>query len=126
MRITKACALVALVLAAVAAAGCSASPNGDKAGGGPPSGPLVLRMASTPWNPSDAPPVADFIRRVRALSRGTVQVKVINQWGLYAPSAEAQVIRATAAGQVDLGWAGSRVFDTIGVRGLGALSALGA
>jgi TRAP-type C4-dicarboxylate transport system substrate-binding protein len=123
MRITKACALLALVLAAVTAAGCSASTNGDKAGGGPPSGPLVLRMASTPWNPSDAPPVAEFIRRVRALSRGTVQVKVINQWGLYAPSAEARVIRATAAGQVDLGWAGSRVFDTIGVPGLGALSA---
>ena len=115
--------MLALAVAVVTAAGCSASTNGDKAGGGPPIGPLVLRMASIPWNPSDAPPVADFIGRVRALSRGSIQVKVLNQWGLYAPSAEAQVIRATAAGQVDLGWAGSRVFDTIGVRGLGALSA---
>src|SRR5262250_578581 len=123
MKLRKAGALLTLALAAAVAAGCGASSNGDKAGGGPPGGPLVLRMASIPWNPSDAPPVADFIRRVSALSRGTVQIKVINQWGLYAPSAEAQVIRATAAGQVDLGWAGSRVFDTIGVPAFGALSA---
>src|SRR5262250_3644865 len=123
MKLRKAGALLTLALAAAVAAGCGASTNGDKAGAGAPSGPLVLRMASIPWNPSDAPPVAHFIRRVRSLSRGTVQVKVINQWGLYAPSAEAQVIRATAAGQVDLGWAGSRVFDTIGVPAFGALSA---
>jgi TRAP-type C4-dicarboxylate transport system substrate-binding protein len=123
MKLRKAGALLTLAMAAAVAAGCSASTNGDKAGGGPPGGPLVLRMASIPWNPSDAPPVADFIRRVRALSRGSIQIKVINQWGLYAPGAEAQVVRAVAAGQVDLGWVGSRVFDTIGVPGLAALSA---
>jgi len=123
MKLRKAGALLTLAVATVTAAGCSASTNGDKAGGGPTSGPLVLRMASTPWNLSDTPPVAEFIRKVHSLSRGKVQVKVINQWGLYRPSAEAQVIRATAAGQVDLGWAGSRVFDTIGVPGPGALSA---
>ncbi len=123
MRPGKAGALLALVLAAVAAAGCSGSAAGDKAGGGQVGGPVVLRMASTPFDPSDAPPVADFIRRVRALSGGSVQVQVINQWGLYAPSAEAQVVRAVAAGTVDLGWAGSRVFDTIGVPSFRALSA---
>jgi TRAP-type transport system periplasmic protein len=123
MKLRRAGALLALVLMAAVAAGCGASTNGDKAGGGPPGGSLVLRMASIPWNPSDAPPVADFIRRVGALSRGTVQIKVLSQWGLYVPGAEAQVVHAVAAGQVDLGWAGSRVFDTIGVPGLAALSA---
>jgi hypothetical protein len=34
MRTRKASALLGLVLMAVAAAGCSASTNGDKAGGG--------------------------------------------------------------------------------------------
>ena len=58
-----------------------------------------------------------------SLSGGAVQVTVINQWGDYAPSAEAQVVHAVAAGTVDLGWAGSEVFDTIGVPGLRALSA---
>jgi TRAP-type C4-dicarboxylate transport system substrate-binding protein len=80
-------------------------------------------MASTPSGPSDAPPVADFIRRVGVLSGGAIRIQVINQWGLYAPGAEAQVVGAVAAGTVDLGWAGSRVFDTLGVPGFGALSA---
>src|SRR5216683_8271854 len=122
MRLTKAGALLALALAAAAAAGCSAWAGGDKAGG-PAGGPVVLRMASTPSGLSGVPPVAEFVRQVDTLSGGSVQVKVVNQWGLYAQGAEAQVVRAVAAGTVDLGWAGSRVFDTIGVPGFGALSA---
>jgi TRAP-type C4-dicarboxylate transport system substrate-binding protein len=120
MRPGKAGALLALVLATAVAAGCSASAGGDKAGG-PAGGPVVLRMASTSSDPP--PPVADFIRRVRALSRGSVQIKVINQWGDYAPSDEAQVVHAVAAGTVDLGWAGSEVFDTVGMPDFRALSA---
>jgi len=109
MELRKTGALLALALAAAAAAGCSASAGADKAGG-PAGGPVVLRMASTSSNPP--PPVADFIRRVRALSRGAVRIHVINQWGDYAPSDEAQAVHAVAAGTVDLGWAGSEVFDT--------------
>jgi TRAP-type C4-dicarboxylate transport system substrate-binding protein len=120
MKLRKTGALLALALAAAAAAGCSASAGGDKAGG-PAGGPVVLRMASTSSNPP--PPVADFIGRVRVLSRGAVRIHVINQWGDYAPSDEAQVVHATAAGTVDLGWAGSEVFDTTGAPGLRALSA---
>jgi TRAP-type C4-dicarboxylate transport system substrate-binding protein len=122
MRPGKAGALLALALVTAAASGCSASAGADKAGG-PAGGAVVLRMASTPYDPSLAPPVADFIRRVGVLSGGSVQIRVINQWGDYAPDAEAQVVRAVAAGTVDLGWAGSRVFDTLGVPGFGALSA---
>jgi TRAP-type C4-dicarboxylate transport system substrate-binding protein len=122
MRLRKAGALLALALAAAVAAGCSAPAGGDKAGG-PAAGALVLRMASTPSDLSDALSVAVFVRRVRALSGGAVQVQVMNQWGGYAPSDEAQVVHAVANGQVDLGWAGSEVFDTIGTPGLRALSA---
>ena len=93
MKLRKAGALLALAVAAVTAAGCSAATNGDKAGGGPPSGPLVLRMASTPSGLNYVPAVADFARRVSVLSGGALQIKVISQWGLYAPGAEAQVIR---------------------------------
>lgn len=122
MKLMQASALLVLAVAAATATGCSASAGGDKAGGSA-SGPVVLRMASTSAVPSDALPVADFIRRVRALSGRTVRIQVINQWGLYTPSAEAQVIRATAAGQVDLGWAASRMFDTMRVPAFRALSA---
>jgi TRAP-type C4-dicarboxylate transport system substrate-binding protein len=80
-------------------------------------------MASAPFGLADVPAVANFARRVRALSGGSIQVKVLNPWGAYAPGAEAQAVRAVAAGTVDLGWAGSRVFDTMGVPGFRALSA---
>jgi TRAP-type C4-dicarboxylate transport system substrate-binding protein len=120
MRIRKASAMLALALAVVIASGCSAPAGGDKAGG-PAGGPVVLRMASASSDPP--PPVADFIRRVRALSGGTVRIEVISQWGDYAPTNEAQVIHAVATGLVDLGWAGSEAFDIVGVPGLRALSA---
>ncbi len=116
----KTSALLALILVSAVAPGCAAASPGDKAGG-PGGGPVVLRMASTPAGLDDTP-LADFIRRVNALSGRTLQIKVINQWGDWAPDAEAQVVRAVGAGTVDLGWAGSRVFDTIGVPGLRALS----
>ena len=119
MKLGKVGAVLALALAAVVAAGCGASAGGDKAGG-PAGGTVVLRMASA-GNPP--PPVTDFTRRVRALSGGSLQIQLISQWGNYAPSDEAQVVRAAAAGTVDLGWAGSEVFDTVGVPGLRALSA---
>jgi TRAP-type C4-dicarboxylate transport system substrate-binding protein len=114
--------MVALALAAATVVGCGSSAGGDKAGGNG-GGPVVLRMASTPFGLADVPPVAEFVRRVRALSGGTLQIKVNSNWGDYAPGAEAQVVRAVAAGTVDLGWAGSRVFDTLGVPGFQALSA---
>ena len=119
MKLTKAGALLALALVAMAA-GCSASAGADKAGG-QAGGPVVLRMANATYAPP--PPVAGFIRRVRALSGGSVQIQVINQWGDYAPGNEAQVVHAVAAGRVDLGWAGSEAFDTVGVPGFRALSA---
>jgi TRAP-type C4-dicarboxylate transport system substrate-binding protein len=118
----KTSALLALILVSAVASGCAAAPPGDKAGG-PGGGPVVLRMASTLSGLDVILPVADFIRRVDALSGDALQIKVINQWGDWAPDAEAQVVRAAAAGTVDLGWAGSRVFDSMGVPGFRALSA---
>src|SRR5215469_9383379 len=122
MKLTKAGALLALALAATIASGCGASGGGDKAGG-TAGGPVVLRMASATSDLSNSLPVADFIRRIRVLSGGTVRIKVISQWGDYAPNNEAQVVHAVAAGTVDLGWAGSEAFDVVGVPGLRALSA---
>ena len=121
MKRGKAGVLIALALAA-ATAGCSALAGGDKAGGAA-GGPVVLRMASTPSGLADIPPVADFVRRVDTLSGGTLRITMMNQWGDYAPSAVAKLVRAVAAGTVDLGWASSRVFDTVGMRSWQALSA---
>jgi TRAP-type transport system periplasmic protein len=63
------------------------------------------------------------VHRLEQLSRGTIRIAVTNQWGSYAPDSEAQVIRAVASGRFDLGWVGSRVFDTVGGGSFDALSA---
>jgi TRAP-type transport system periplasmic protein len=117
-------ALIALVATGALSTGCVATTHdSDKAGGLPHSGTVVLRMASTPFGLPDVPPVAAFAHEVDALSRGSIRIDVINEWGHYAPDAEAQVVRANASGKVDLGWAASRVFDTLGVPAFQALSA---
>jgi TRAP-type transport system periplasmic protein len=117
-------ALLGLVLISLAASGCTGAPSGaDKAGGQTGRQAVVLRLASTPKDLSFVPPVAEFVRRVASLSGGAIKVKVINQWWDYASDAEAQVVRAVASDSVDLGWAGSRVFDSMGVSNFEALSA---
>ena len=117
-------ALLAVLVASAIATGCSAAAGNDKAGGTRVAGgPVVLLMANTASGISAGTPTADFIRRVHVLSRGSVQIKVVNQWGDFAPTNEVQVIRAVASGKADLGWSGSEVFDTLGVPAFGALSA---
>ena len=61
--------------------------------------------------------------RVKERSGGNVRIEVVSTWGDYADDAEQQVVRAVAAGKVDLGWAGARVFDTMGVTSFQALQA---
>jgi TRAP-type C4-dicarboxylate transport system substrate-binding protein len=115
-------ATVALaVVAAVVAGGCGGGGSGDKAGG---SGePVVLRMANAYGDLQTAPVIEQFVSQVKERSSGNLRIQVASTWGDYADDAEQQVVRAVAAGKVDLGWAGSRVFDTIGVTGFQALQA---
>jgi TRAP-type C4-dicarboxylate transport system substrate-binding protein len=116
-------ATVALaVIAAVVVGGCGGGGgSGDKAGG---SGePVVLRMANAYGDLQTAPVVERFVSQVKARSGGNLRVKAVSRWGDYADDAEQQVVRAVAAGKADLGWAGARVFDTLGVTGFQALQA---
>jgi TRAP-type C4-dicarboxylate transport system substrate-binding protein len=119
--------LAALVLAAIvafAAAACSGGGGGggeDKAGG--PGAPAVLRLANTGGSIDQTPAVEYFVKHVEELSGGNVRIEVIDQWAEFASDAEQQVVRDVAAGEVDLGWVGTRVFDTMGVRSFQALTA---
>lgn len=83
----------------------------------------MLTLASTPSAVADVRPVDVFVRRVAAVSHGALRIRVIDQWGAYAPDAEVREVGAVAAGKLDLGWVGSRVFDVLGVRSFDALSA---
>jgi TRAP-type C4-dicarboxylate transport system substrate-binding protein len=120
MKPIRMAVLLALALGAAVTAGCGASAGGDKAGG-PAGGPVVLRMASTGSNPP--PPVEDFIHLVGTLSDRSIRIQVINLWGDYSPSNEAQAVHAVAIGAADLSWAGSEAMDIIGDPGFRALSA---
>jgi TRAP-type C4-dicarboxylate transport system substrate-binding protein len=118
--------LAALILAATAAvAGTACSVGGDagddKAGGAGPS--VELRLANTGAEIAQTPAVEYFVERVRELSGGKVRIEVVDQWAEFASDAEQQVVRDVAAGEVDLGWVGSRVFDTLGVTSFQALTA---
>jgi TRAP-type transport system periplasmic protein len=116
-------ATVALaVIAAVMAGGCSGDGAGsDKAGGA--GEPLVLRMANTAGDLEVAPLIKDFVSQVEERSGGNVRIEVVHRWGDFAADAEQQVVRDVAAGKADLGWAGTRVFDTMGVTSFQALQA---
>jgi len=117
--------LVSLALGLTAvflASGCAREgSSGDKAGGA--GHPVVLRMANASGDLGPHPTVAYFVHRVEELSEGAVRIEVANQWGDFAPDAEQQVVRGVSAGEVDLGWAGTRVFDTMGVASFQALTA---
>src|SRR4029453_11529543 len=120
-RIRLATVAVAVVVAVVAG-GCSGDGAGsDKSGGA--GEPVVLRMANTASNLESFPAITDFAGRVKERSGGNVRIEVVNEWGAFAADAEQQVVRAVATGQVDLGHAGTRVFDTMGVSSFQALQA---
>jgi TRAP-type C4-dicarboxylate transport system substrate-binding protein len=80
-------------------------------------------MANTAANLEYFPAIADFVGRVKERSGGNVRIEVVDEWGGFAADAEQQVVGAVAAGKADLGWAGTRVFDTMGVSSFQALQA---
>ncbi len=101
--------LLLLLLAALCVS-CAAD-AGDRSGG---SGPLrTLVLANNDAGLEGAPAVARFVERLQKLSGGRVRVDVQSSWG--GGSDEAGVIRAVGSGEADLGWAGTRAFDTVGV-----------
>jgi TRAP-type C4-dicarboxylate transport system substrate-binding protein len=69
------------------------------------------------------PAAAYFVNRVRQLSGGHLRIVVVSDWASEDPDVEQQLVRAVAAGKVDLGAAGTRVFDTLGVPSFQALTA---
>jgi TRAP-type transport system periplasmic protein len=112
-------AVVLMSLGACAVRG----PIGDKAGGAP-GDPVVLRMAVSSSGPLRGVN-ALFVREVRALSGGNVRIETIYEWGAFTPTNEQQLVRAVAAGAVDVGIVSSVVFDTMGNRSFQALTAPG-
>jgi TRAP-type transport system periplasmic protein len=116
-RATRA-ALLGVTLT-LAVAGCGGT-SSDKAGGERTSKPTVLTMAN---GNSDSAELDDFAAAVTRLSRGTLRIEFKNNWRANQINYGVGVIGDVKAGKADLGWAGTRVFDRVGVRSFDALVA---
>ena len=114
-------AAVAVLAAALALAvgGCLGS-NSDKAGGAQHQKPVVLTMANSNGFPLELGPFAAAVAR---LSNHTIRIEFKNDWRKGAPSYETGMIGDVKAGKADLGSAGSRAFDSVGVPTFDALHA---
>ena len=125
MKSRAAIAAIGLIPATVIlASACSSGAGlGNKAG--PVDQPVVLRMAdlNAGTDLRGTPEIQYFVQRVSDLSRGKMSVKVVYSVGGLATNAEQQVVKDVAAGSFDLGFAGTSVFDTLGVPSFEALSA---
>ncbi len=83
----------------------------------------MLQMGNAYGDLNSLPAVEYFVSQVKGRSGGNLRVELKNTYGDYADDAEQLVVRGVAAGQLDLGWAGTRVFDTMGVTSFQALQA---
>ena len=110
---------VGLTLALVVLAGCGGS-SADKAGGVSRQQPRILTMA----NPAGGSGELDgFVSEVARLSGGTIRIQVQNSWRMGQTRYETGLINDVQAGKADLGWAGSRAWDSVGVLSLRVLHA---
>jgi len=103
-------------------AACGASSPVDKAGAGDP--PLTLRLGTpdgvgTPGSTT----LAEFAARVADLSSGRVTISIVFHAAGTETDFEAAIIRDVRNGTLDLGWVGTRVWDTQGISAFQALQA---
>jgi hypothetical protein len=110
--------LLAVGLIVVAAGGCGG--GSDKAGGSRGGRPVVLTLAN--FN-GDTEEIDGFIADVRRLLHGTLRVVARNRWRRGQVRFEHGLIADVARGRADLGIAGSRAWDSVGVDSLRALNA---
>ena len=106
-------------IAPAVVAGCGRS-SSDKAGGTRADKPLVLTMADPAGDSTD---VDGFVHEVGRLSGGTLRVDVKTAWRKGQPASEKGLIGDVQAHKADLGWVGSRAWDSVGVNGFRALHA---
>jgi TRAP-type C4-dicarboxylate transport system substrate-binding protein len=118
MRPVRAVIGVALI-ALMALVGCAGS-GSDKAGGKAARKPLVLTLA----NPlGDSEEVHGFSAEVSRLSGGTIRIDVRSGWRFGQAAFENGLIKDVQAGKADLGVAGTRAWDSVGVHSLDAMNA---
>lgn len=121
-------ATVIAVVLGLAVWGGSAGDRGhgaraDKAGGS--AGPLVLRLAASDSRYQPESRLARyFAAQVERLSQGSLRVQVtFEAAGNHYPNVEERTVRLVRDGRFELGWVGTRVWDTLDVTSFRALQA---
>jgi TRAP-type C4-dicarboxylate transport system substrate-binding protein len=99
--------------------GCT-SGDSNKAGGQREPKPVVLTLANAITDPLELVPFVDEVTR---LSGGAIRIEVQSNWRTGQVAYENGMIRDVREGKADLGWAGSRAWDSVGVNGFRALNA---
>jgi TRAP-type transport system periplasmic protein len=103
--------LITTLLTAALLAGCG-SESSDRSGGEKPVKAKVLAMANVNGELRELEAFDEAVGRV---SGGRLRIKWLNEYGRgRTGNAEVNLIRDVNAGKVDLGWAGTRVFDELG------------
>jgi TRAP-type C4-dicarboxylate transport system substrate-binding protein len=115
--------VTALIIAAVPACSVGGDGAADKAGGSDAPNVLRLAVADDAEQP-DAPFARYFVRRVSALSDGSVRVRVVwDAAGQSSPGYELGIAQRVHDGDFELGWMGSRAWDRMGITSFQALQA---
>jgi C4-dicarboxylate-binding protein DctP len=109
---------------ALAMAGCSAASGspGDKAGGSTSTVTLAMGVTDPKGRPT-TPTIEFFVNQVAELSKGSIRLDVSWNAGEGTTDPEQAIARRVKSGALDLGWIGSRAWDTEGVTSLQALQA---
>jgi TRAP-type C4-dicarboxylate transport system substrate-binding protein len=110
---------VAAVVAAVAGlamAGCNSTEGVDETGGDK----IVLQLATADSVNPNGQVVAPqtFIAALQRRSGGRIVASVQEEYGDGAATAETDIVKAIAAGDIDGGWPVTRAFSRAGIRGL--------
>ena len=108
------------VAIALTAGGCGGTSSSDKAGSERSVKPVVLTMANGNGVSVELEPFASAVAR---LSGGTLRIRFENGWRKGTPDHETGLIGDVRAAKAELGWAGTRAFDSVGVRSFEALHA---
>jgi len=121
MNMRKLIARMITTLSVLAVAACSAGAPADRAGGET----VTLKLGTIDHVNPDGQSfgVQAFVDNIPKVSDGRLKVEVVEEYGDGAPTADADLVKAIADGELDGGWMGTRGFGAAGIHGLEAFEA---